>query len=455
VSAATDTAAAARVSFARETAYPGAMTAPRPLLFADARLVDPASGVESRGGLLVLDGRIADLGPSVTAASAPDGARIVGCGGDVVAPGLIDMQCFLGEPGAEHRETIATATAAAAAGGVTTIVAAPGTTPPVDDPAVVDFVLRRARDTGRVRVLPMATLTKGRDGREISEFGLLRQAGAVAFCDGKRSIRNAQVMRRALTYAGDFGALVAHFPEDRDLAGEGVMNEGELAARLGLAGVPREAEAVMVDRDLRLVALTGARYHATIVTAALSLEAIAAAKARGLPVTCGTTINHLTLNENDIGDYRTFLKLRPPLRHEDERRALVDALAEGVVDVIVSDHDPQDVETKRLPFAEAEAGAVGVETMLAAGLRLVHSGDISLARLLRAMSTRPAEILGLEQGRLAEGAPADLVRFDPDEPFVVDPAELHSRCKNTPFDTARLQGRVKLTLVAGETVFEA
>jgi dihydroorotase len=421
----------------------------------NARLVDPASGVETQGGLLVLDGRIADFGPALTAASAPEGAHVVDCRGDVVAPGLIDMLAFVGEPGAEHRETIASATAAAAAGGVTTIVAAPETAPPVDDPAVVDFVLRRARDTGRVRVLPMAALTKSREGREIAELGLLRQAGAVAFYDGKRSVRHSGVMRRALTYARDFDALVVHFLEDRDLVGEGVMNEGEFATRLGLPGVPREAETIMLDRDLRLVELTGARYHAAIVTAALSLDAIATAKGRGLSVTCGTTINHLTLNENDIGDYRTFLKLRPPLRHEDERRALVDALAGGVIDVIVSDHDPQDVETKRLPFAEAEAGAVGLETMLAAALRLVHSGDVPLATLLRAMSTRPAEILGLEQGRLAKGAPADLIRFDPDEPFVVDPAELHSRCRNTPFDTARLQGRVKLTVVAGETVFES
>jgi dihydroorotase len=425
-----------------------------PLLFVNARLVDPASGVETRGGLLVLDGKIADLGPALKAEAAPQGARIVDCAGDVLAPGLIDMQAFVGEPGAEHRETIATATAAAAAGGVTTIVATPGTSPPVDDPAVVDFVLRRARDTGRVRVLPMAALTKGREGREISEFGLLREAGAIAFSDGKRSLRNTQTMRRAMTYARDFDALIIHFPEDRELVGEGVMNDGELAIRLGLAGVPREAEAIVVDRDLRLVALTGARYHASIVANGLSLAALETAKASGLRVSCGTTINHLTLNENDIGDYRTFLKLRPPLRHEDERRLLVEAVASGLIDVIVSDHDPQDVEMKRLPFAEAEAGAVGLETMLAAGLRLVHSGDVPLATLLRAMSTRPAEILRLEQGRLAKGAPADLIRFDPDEPFVVDPAELHSRCKNTPFDTARLQGRVKSTYVAGESVFE-
>lgn len=425
--------------------------APAPLLFLNARLIDPASGAETRGGLLVVNGVIADLGQ---VSSAPDDSRVIDCGGDVLAPGLIDMQAFVGEPGAEHRETIASATLAAAAGGVTTLVSTAATLPAVDDPAVVDFVLRRARDTGRVRVLPMAALTKAREGREIAELGLLQQAGAVAFSDGARSVTNALVMRRAMTYARDFDALVVHFAQDPDL-GAGVMNEGDFAHRLGLSGAPREAEAIMLDRDLRLVALTGARYHAAIVTTTLSLDALRAAKDAGLSVTCGTSINHLTLNENDIGDYRSFLKLRPPLRHEDERKALVGALSEGLIDVIVSDHDPQDVETKRLPFAEAEYGAIGVETMLAAGLRLVHSGDVRLPRVLAAMSSRPAEILRLEQGRLQKGAPADLIRFDPDQPFVVDPAKLHSRCKNTPFDGALLQGVVKMTIVAGALVYEA
>jgi len=424
-----------------------------PLLFVNARLIDPASGADSRGGLLVQDGRIADLGAHLNRDAAPEGARVIDCAGEVLAPGLIDMQAFVGEPGAEHRETIASATMAAAAGGVTTLVATSATDPAVDDPAVVDFVLRRARDTGRVRVLPMAALTKGREGREIAELGLLQQAGAVAFFDGARSVKNALVMRRALTYARDFGALVIHFAQDADLAG-GVMNEGEFAHRLGLSGVPREAEAIMLDRDLRLAALTGARYHSAVVTTTLSLDALRAAKDAGFSVTCGTSINHLTLNENDIGDYRSFLKLRPPLRHEEERKALVAALAEGLIDVIVSDHDPQDVEMKRLPFAEAEYGAIGVETMLAAGMRLVHSGDVTLLRLLAAMSARPAEILGLEQGRLRKGAPADLIRFDPDTPLVIDPAKLHSRCRNTPFDGALLQGVVNMTVVAGDIVYE-
>jgi dihydroorotase len=263
-----------------------------------------------------------------------------------------------------------------------------------------------------------------------------------------------QVMRRALAYAGDFDALIIHYTQDADLSAGGVMNEGEFASRLGLAGIPREAEAVVLDRDMRLVNLTQARYHAALVTTSLSVDIIKKAKAAGLRVTCATSINHLTLNESDIGDYRTFLKLAQPLRHETERRALIEALAEGTIDIIVSDHNPQDVETKRLPFAEAEDGAIGLETMLSAGLRLVASGDVSLFRLLHAMSTKPADILGLPQGRLSKGAPADLIRFDPAEPFVIDKAKLRSRSKNTPFDGARMEGRVKLTLVGGKIVHD-
>ena len=427
----------------------------QPFALINGRLVDPVLKKESFGGVLVIDGMIRDLGPKIAAQALPTHAHIVDCGGDVIAPGLIDLSAFVGEPGAEHRETIATATAAAAAGGVTTIIARPDTNPPIDEPAVVDFLLRRARDTGKVRVLPAATLTRGLKGIDIAEVGLLLEAGAVAFTDAGCSVSNARVMRRAMAYAKDFDALIIHHLEDPDLALEGVMNEGELALRLGLPGIPREAETIMLERDMRLVALTGARYHAAIVTTAASLDIIRRAKAAGLPVTCGTSINHLTLNENDIGDYRTFLKIAPPLRHEDDRRALVEALIEGLVDVIISDHNPQDVETKRLPFAEAANGAIGIETMLSAGLRLVHAGDMTLPCLLAAMSARPAEILGLPQGRLAIGAPADLIRFDPDEPYIVDPAKLHSRSKNTPFDAARLQGRVKLTLVAGEIVHQA
>lgn len=422
-----------------------------PFVFHNACLLDPATGREGRGAVLVRGALIADIAWGATP-PMPAEARLIDCGGNILCPGLIDAQVFVGEPGAEHRETISTVTAAAAAGGVTTLIATPDSDPPVDDPAVVDFLKRLARDKGRVRVLPCGALTKGLRGEEIAEIGLLQEAGAVAFSNGPHSLANALVMRRALTYAKDFDALVVHHTADANLSADGVMNEGEWASRLGLAGIPREAQAVMLERDMRLVALTGARYHAALVTNSLSLDIIRAAKAAGLPVTCGTSINHLALNENDIGDYRTFLKLSPPLGTEEERLALVEALADGVIDIIISDHNPQDVEVKRLPFAEAADGAIGVETMLAVGLRLVHAGQVPLARLLQAMTTRPAEIFGLLQGRLEKGAPADLIRLDLDEPFVLDPSKLHSKCKNTPFDEARLQGIVKLTMVGGRIV---
>jgi dihydroorotase len=430
------------------------VSAAPPIALLNARLVDPERETETRGGLIVIDGLIAGVGAAVTRDQVPTEARIVDCKGDVVSPGLVDMRAFVGEPGAEHRETIASASAAAAAGGVTSLVMRPDTNPCVDDPAVVDFILRRARDDARVRIFPSAALTKGLAGREIAEIGLLAEAGAVAFSDGPHSVAEALTMRRAMTYARDFDALVAPVCEDRSLRGEGVMAEGLRASWLGLTGIPREAETIALERDLRLVGLTGVRYHAALLSNRLSLAAMARARDEGLQASCGVSINHLTLNELDVGDYRTFLKLMPPLRAEEERMALVEALSAGLIDVICSDHDPQDVETKRLPFAEAAAGAIGLETMLSAALRLVTGGQVSLPRLICAMTLRPAEILKVPVGRLAVGAPADVIRFDPDEPYVLDPAELHSRCRNTPFDAARLEGRVKLTLVAGRVAHE-
>ncbi len=424
-----------------------------PRLLTNARLLDDG-GRSVPGAVLIADGLVADVALG-SAPQAPEGAEIVDCGGLLVLPGLIDGTAFTGEPGAEHRETLATASGAAAAGGVTTIVCRSDTSPPIDDPAIVDFVLRRARDTSLVRIHPMAALTKGVAGKELTEIGLMLEAGAIAFGDGPRSIANAQVMRRALIYAADFGALIVHHTEDHDLVGDGVMNEGELATRLGLTGIPKAAETIMLERDIRLVRATGGRYHAALVTTAESLAVIERAKADGLAVTASTSINHLALNENDVTGYRTFCKLSPPLRTEEDRQALIAAVASGLIDTIVSDHDPQDVETKRLPFAEAANGAVGLETLLVAALRLHHAGDLPLAALVRALSARPAEILGLPAGRLARGAPADLIVLDPDAPWVLDPATLRSKSKNTPFDEARFQGLVAQTIVGGKTVFSA
>jgi dihydroorotase len=425
----------------------------RPILLANARVIDPSRDLDIRGDVLIADGQIKDTKRGIGAAGVPEGTEVYDCKGKVVAPGLIDMRAFIGEPGAGHRETLASASEAAAAGGVTTIICQPDTSPTIDDPATVDFVLRRARDTAIVHVHPMAALTKGLAGEEMTEIGLLKAAGAVAFTDGAKSVTNAQVLRRALVYAGDYDALIVHHTEDPNLIGDGVMNEGEFAARLGLLGIPKASETIMLERDLRLVALTGGRYHAASVTCAESLDVLRRAKEAGLNVTASASINHIALNENDIGPYRTFLKVAPPLRAEDDRKVLVDALANGLIDVVMSDHNPQDVETKRLPFAEAAPGAIGIETMLSAGLRLVHNSELNLVVLLRAMSTRPAELLGLPGGTLKNGAPADVIVIDADEPWVLDPAELKSKCKNTPFDEARMLGRVTRTIVAGRTVF--
>ena len=426
----------------------------RPILFANARIVDPSRDLDIIGDLLIADGVIREAKKGIGAAGVPEGTDVIDCRNKVIAPGLVDMRAFIGEPGAGHRETLASASQAAAAGGVTTIICQPDTSPAIDDPATVDYVLRRARDTAIVHVHPMAAITKGLLGKEMTEIGLLKAAGAVAFTDGDKSITNALVMRRVLTYARDFDALIVHQTEDPDLIGDGVMNEGEFAARLGLLGIPSAAETVMLERDMRMVALTGGRYHAASITCAESLAVMSRAKDEGLTVTASASINHLSLNENDIGPYRTFLKLSPPLRTEEDRLALVAAVASGLIDVVMSDHNPQDVEVKRLPFAEAASGAVGLQTMLPAGLRLIHNGEMDFKTLIRAMSTRPAELLGLPGGTLRAGSPADLVVIDADVPWVLDRDDLKSQCKNTPFDEARFSGRVARTIVGGRTVYE-
>ncbi len=426
----------------------------RPIVLEGARIIDPATDRDETGTVVVAEGRIAACGPTVARIDYPAGAEIVKCAGKVVAPGLVDMRVFIGEPGHEHRETLATASSAAAAAGVTTMVTMPDTDPVIDDIALVDFMRRRARDTAIVNVRPMAALTRDLAGEEITELGLLQSAGAVAFTNGREPIANAGIMRRAMTYASDFDALIVHLPADPDLVEKGVMNEGEMATRLGLAGIPREAEIIMLERDIRLAALTGARYHAAQISCAASVDIMRQAKASGLDVSCGASIAHATLNETDIGPYRTFFKMTPPLRSEDDRRAVVAGIADGTIDVIVSSHDPQDVETKRHPFAEAADGAIGLETLLAAGLRLVHDDEVSLIDLIRALSTRPSALLSLEAGTLAPGSAADLVVIDLDAPWIMREEAVLSRSKNTPFEGARFTGRAVRTLVAGRTVYE-
>jgi dihydroorotase len=422
-------------------------------VFINARIVDPATGRDEPGGLLVKDGKIADIGAHLRR-NAPDGAAVVDCKGHVLCPGLIDMQVFTGEPGAEHRETLKTASHAAAAGGVTTIVVMPDTNPVIDQVALVDFIQRRSRDNAVVHVHTMAAMTKGLAGEEMTEIGLLQRAGAIAFSNGKRSVTNSKVMRNALLYAKDFGALIVHHTEDPYLTAGAAMNSSRVSTRLGLPGVHKAAETMMLERDVRLVEITGGRYHAATITCAESLAVVRSARARGLPVTCGVSINHLTLNEGEIGPYRTFLKVRPPLRSEEDRATMVHGIMTGEIDVIVSSHDPQDVDVKRHPFAEAADGAIGLETLVASALRLHHTEQASLMNLLKAMTINPARLLGLPSGRLEKGAPADLVLIDLDQNWVVDKAMLKARSKNSPFDESKMRGRVLRTVVDGATVYE-
>jgi dihydroorotase len=425
------------------------MTAP--LVIANARIVDPATNTDRRGAVLVADGRVEGLAEGAPQ-GVPDGATLIDARGLIVAPGLVDMRVFTGEPGHEYRETLATAAEAAASGGVTSFLLMPDTTPVVDDGAIVDFIVRRAAATAKVNVLPSAAITRGLAGEEITEFGLLKEAGAAALTDGRQSIQSAGLMRAAMSYAANFDLPIMHHTADHTLVGEGVMNDGALATISGLKGIPAEAETVPLARDLQLAALTGARYHAAQVSTAGSVELLAAAKRRAR-ITAGVSINNLALNENDVAPYRTFFKLSPPLRSEDDRQAMIEALKAGVIDVIHSAHDPQDSEVKRQPFAEASEGAIGLETLLAAALRLVHSGDVSLMTVLRAMTQRPAEILGLPSGRLVHGAPADVIIIDPEYPWVVKESEIVSRSRNTAFEGARMQGAVMQTFVAGRSVF--
>lgn len=415
--------------------------------FHNARLIDPEAGTDKTGSLTVDAGRI-----SARDVACPDGAEVIDCGGRCLAPGIVDMGVQVGEPGAQHKESLRTAGLAAARGGVTTIIMRPDTDPAIDTPEVLEYVTRRAHSRTPVHILAMAALTRGRAGREMAEIGFLLDAGAVAFTDGDRVVTDTKVLSRCMTYARGLGALIIGHPQDAGLSAGACATSGKFASLKGLPAVSPMAERMALDRDMALVEMTGVRYHADQVTSSRSLPALERAKRNGLDVTAGISIHHLTLNEFDVGAFRTFFKFTPPLRGEDDRRAMVQAVAEGLIDVICSMHTPQDEESKRLPFEEAAAGAVGLETLLPAALRLHHSEGLSLPCIWRALSLNPARRLGLACGRLAIGAPADLVLFDPDAPFVLDRFALASKSKNTPFDGARMQGRVLATFVDGACV---
>ncbi|MFQ5938626.1 MAG: dihydroorotase [Alphaproteobacteria bacterium] len=431
----------------------GANGPPGRVAYVNARLLDPASGLDAPGALLTEGEAIADFGPNLFQDGVPDGIEVIDCRGCCLAPGLVDMRVQLREPGEEHKETIATASRAAAAGGITSMASLPNTDPAVDGVAVVEFVARRAREVKMVKVFTYAAVTRGLAGREITEMGLLAEAGAVAFSDGVKAVADPLVMRRALSYARTFDLLIAQHPEEPSLAADGVMNEGEIATRLGLTGIPAVAEPIMVERDIRLVELTGGRYHAAHLSTAAAVEQIHQAKERGLPVTCDTAPAYFALNETAVGDYRTFAKLSPPLRSEADRRAIADGLKDGTIDAIASDHAPHDQDSKRLPFAQAADGIVGLETLLALSLELYHNGHLPLLEALGALTFRPAELLALPAGRFKKGAPADLVLFDLDQPWQIEIDNFRSKSKNSPFDGRPVQGRVLRTVVDGRGVF--
>jgi len=425
------------------------------IAFVNARLLDPASGLDTPGALLVQDGLVADYGPDLFRDGAPSVGRVVDCDGKCLAPGLVDIRVQLREPGDEHKETFETGGDAAASGGITTMVCLPNTSPVIDDVSVVEFIARRAQEANRVNVFCYGSITSGLKGTELTEMGLLSEAGALAFTDGNRAVSSAMVMRRALSYAKGLDLTIVQHPEEPALTNGGAMNEGEVATRLGLPGIPAQAEAMMIERDLRIVEMTGGRYHAAHISTAAAIEVIRRGKEKGLPITCDTAPNYFVLNETAIGDYRTFAKISPPLRSEDDRLAVVEGLADGTIDIVASDHSPHDQDSKRLPFDQAAFGAVGLETLLPLTLNLYHEGRLSLLEALGKVTVAPANLMRISGGVLRKGAPADLVIFDPDAPWQVKEEKLRSKSKNTPFDGHPVQGHALHTLVAGRTVFEA
>ena len=428
-------------------------TAKGRVAYVNARLLDPASGLDAPGGLITEGETIADLGPEIGRDGLPEDCERVDCRGHCLAPGLVDVRVQLREPGEEHKGTLASAGRAATAGGITSMICLPNTTPVIDDNSVVEFVARSARLLGLTKVYPYAAVTKGLAGEELAELGMLAEAGAVAFTDGVNAVASAKVLAQALRYARTFGLLIVEHPEEPTLAHGGDMNAGEMATRLGLVGIPAAAEVIMVERDVRLVELTGGRLHFAHVSTAAAIDVVRKAKARALDITCETAPPYFALNENAIGEYRTFGKLSPPLRAESDRLAVIDGLIDGTIDAIASDHAPEDEDAKRLPFAQAAFGGIGLETLLSISLELYHNGHLTLLDVLGLITCKPADRFGLAAGRLAPGAPADLMLFDPDRAWQVREGELYSKSKNTPFDYRPVQGRVIMTIIDGRCVF--
>ncbi|MDP6259892.1 MAG: dihydroorotase [Rhodospirillales bacterium] len=425
--------------------------------YVNVRLLDPATDLDvvcdAKGGLLTDGEKIVEFGINIFKDGTPEGVEIIDCGGHCLSPGLVDIRVQVREPGYEHKGTIESAGRSATAGGVTTMVCLPNTNPVIADMSQVEFVARRARKIGLAKIYPYAALTEDLAGEKLTEIGILAEAGAVAFTDGDKTIANAQVLRRALSYARTFDLLIVQHPEESSLVSPGGMNSGETATRLGLPGIPREAEIIMVERDLRLVEMTGGKLHFGHISTGEAVKVIRQAKARGLNVTCDTAPPYFALNDQSVGDYRTFAKLSPPLRSEDDRLAIIEGLKDGTIDAIASDHAPQDADSKRLPFTQAESGGVGLETLLAVCLDLYHNNEMSLLEVLAKITYVPARLLKLPAGQIAKDDAADLMLFDPEHGWQVKDTDLVSKAKNTPFDLRPVQGVVLRTVIDGRTVY--
>ena len=420
----------------------------------NAKIIDPSQNMDILGGLIIDEkGKIKAIGKDVNKSNIPSKAEVIDMKKNIIIPGIVDMKTFVGEPGYEYKENFRTLSQAALAGGVTSVVSMPNTKPVIDNVSMVDFIIRRGRDKAKVNIFPFASLTKNMDGNSMTEFGLLSDKGIVGFTDVIKTVQNTEVMSRIMNYASDIGVLIVQHAEDYELSKNGLINEGEVSTRLGLTAIPSIAEKIIIERDLSLLEEHPCRYHISQISSQKSLEVIKKNKSNGKKFTTGVSINNLSLNENDIGDFKTFLKISPPLRSEEDRLSLISGIKNGLIDVIVSDHKPEDEESKRLPFAQAAIGAIGVETLLPLSLELYHNESLSLKKIIETLTINPSKILNIKKGSLKKGSDADICVFDLNKPWMVKAEKLKSKSKNTAIEDRKLQGKVLMTFLNGELVF--